>query len=379
MRVPNFGARFLSAAALFLGAQIMVATAHACESHEAGGQWRVEADPVAGFDVAQLCDVLTGVVRGNVNFHGVVVERHGRIVAEAYRRGKDESIYTLFASTTNFDATTRHDVRSVSKSIVSLLWGIADSQGKMPPLNSRVVDLLPELKNLRSAGRETITIESLFTMSSGLDWKEGGNYGLFSNDETGLYWHSSQARYVFKRYMAALSGAHFNYNSGGTAVLAQILAERVGMSLPDYARKYLFEPLGITDWEWKKDVRGRPLAFAGVRMRPRDVARIGRMVLAQGEFDGKQIVPAAWLKESLRAHVDADFGLRYGYFWWTGEVEALGTKHAWSAGFGNGGQRLFLVPDLDTVIVVTAGDYNKAAINRESSQLFNRILAAVRE
>lgn len=137
------------------------------------------------------------------------------------------------------------------------------------------------------------------------------------------------------------------------------------MSLPDYARKVLFEPLGITDWEWVNDVRGRPLAFAGLRLRPRDLARIGRMVLGEekkpGRWQGRQIVPADWLTESLRGQIDMqnEPSWQYGYQWWVGKVDALGAKQNWSAGFGNGGQRLFLVPDLDLVVVVTAGAYNK--------------------
>jgi CubicO group peptidase (beta-lactamase class C family) len=149
------------------------------------------------------------------------------------------------------------------------------------------------------------------------------------------------------------------------------------MPLPDFARKVLFEPLGITDWEWTNDVRGRPLAFAGLRMRPNDLIRIGRMVLNHGQWKGQQIVPADWLNDSTRAHLDTGDGLQYGYQWWAGKVDAMGAKHDWSAGFGNGGQRLFLIPDLDMMIVMTAGDYNKP-IGLKNYQLFKRIVSSVK-
>ena len=123
-------------------------------------------------------------------------------------------------------------------------------------------------------------------MSSGLDWNEPSTYNS-RNDEMGVYWRSSQSRYLFDRPAAAPAGTLYNYNGGGTAVLAQILAERVGISLPDYARKVLFEPLGITNWEWPNDVRGRPLAFAGLRLRSRDLARIGRMVICEDKIRGR--------------------------------------------------------------------------------------------
>jgi CubicO group peptidase (beta-lactamase class C family) len=347
--------------------------------------WAVEASAAAaGFDEERLCEILKAFAASQVNFHSLVIERRGRLVAESYKRGKDETIYTLFASSKDFDAVTRHDVRSISKLVVSLLWGIADAESKTPPLNTPVLDLLPDLAHLKNQGREAITIAHLLTMSSGLDWNEPSTYNA-RNDEFGLYWRSSQSRYLFDRPMVAPAGIRYNYNGGGTAVLAEILTARVGMSLTDYARKMLFTPLGITDWEWQNDVRGRPLSFAGLRLRPRDMARIGRMVIGEdkvaGKWQGKQIVPAAWLTDSLRGHIDMldEPGWQYGYQWWVGKIDALSTKRAWSGGFGNGGQRLFLVPELDLVVVMTAGEYGKPAIGREAYQLFKRVVGAVRE
>jgi CubicO group peptidase (beta-lactamase class C family) len=374
----SFGSALL--ATLILYAKFAVAGTPPCDSPRAGADgWAVEASAGdAGFDAPRLCEILQGFANAHVNFHSLLIERHGRLVAEVYRRGKNPSLYSVIAPTTDFDATTRHDLRSVTKSIVSLLWGIAQGQRSTPPMDTPVLDLLPALENLKADGREAITIADLFTMSSGLDWREWGGYGL-TNPETGLYWRSSQARYLFARPMVAAAGERFNYNGGGTAVLAQILAQRINMPLPEYARKYLFEPLGITDVEWMNDMRGRPVAFAGLRMRPRDLARIGRMILAHGQWQGRQIVPAAWLQDSTRGHIDAELGLRYGYFWWVGQTNVRGSTYDWSAGIGNGGQRLFLLPALDIVIVITAGEYNNFAIQSEDMQLFDRIIATVRE
>jgi CubicO group peptidase (beta-lactamase class C family) len=336
------------------------------------------ASASAGFDALRLCAALREFDGDTANFHGLVIERHGRVVAEAYRRGKDKSIYSLFARTIDFDASARHDVRSISKSVTSLLWGIAQGQHKTPPLTTPALSLFPDLGYLNGEGRQAITLGHLFSMSSGMAWHEPNRYDA-SNDEIGLYWHSSQPRYVFKRPMAAPAGTVFNYNGGGTAVLALLLEQRTGMPLPDFARRYLFEPLGIRDWEWQSDVRGRPLAFAGLRMRPRDLARIGRMVLQRGQWGGRQVVPTEWIEESTQARIDTGDGLRYGYHWWGGTVAAKGTAYAWSAGFGNGGQRLFVVPGLDLVVVITAGDYDDAAIGPRAYRLFQRIAAAVRD
>jgi CubicO group peptidase (beta-lactamase class C family) len=340
--------------------------------------WQVEADPAAaGFDAGQLCTVLRNVADADINFHSLLVVRHGRLVAEVYRAGKDERVKDLFRTTRTFDASTLHDIRSISKSVTSLLWGIAQGQGKTPPLDTPVLSLFPGLADLNRDGREAITLSQMLSMSSGLAWNEWRATSLFNNDEFGLFWHTSQAHYVFDRPMAAAAGTQFNYNGGNTAVLAQLLAERVGMPVPEYARKQLLEPLGITDWEWVDDYRGRPLAFAGVRLRPRDLARIGQLVLQHGQWNGRQLVPAEWIAESTRPHIDTGMGLQYGYQWWLGKVAAGSAEYAWIGGIGNGGQRLWIVPGLDLVVVTTAGDYNQRAIWKQAETLLNEVMTAV--
>ena len=340
--------------------------------------WQAEASPAsAGFDADGLCTVLRNFADADINFHSLLVVRHGRLVAEVYHAGKDERVKDLFRTTRTFDASTLHDIRSISKSVTSLLWGIAQGQGKTPPLDTPALSLFPKLADLNGDGREAITLSQMLSMSSGLAWNEWRATSFLNNDEFGLFWHTSQPHYVFDRPMAAPAGTQFNYNGGNTAVLALLLAERVGMSLPEYARKQLFEPLGITDWEWVDDYRGRPLAFAGVRLRPRDLARIGQLVLQHGQWNGRQIVPAEWIAESTRPHIDTGMGLQYGYQWWLGKVAAGGTEQAWIGGIGNGGQRLWIVPGLDMVIVTTAGDYNQSATWKQAETLLDQVMTAV--
>ncbi len=341
--------------------------------------WPVESSrAVAGFDAAGLCEVMRGMAGGAVNFHSLLVVRHGRLVAEAYRSGKDERIKDLFRATRTFGPATPHDLRSISKSVTSLLWGIAQAQGRVPPLETPVLSLFPDLAELNRDGREAITLSQMLSMTSGLAWSEWRATSLLDNDEFGLFWRGSQVRYTFDRPMAAPAGSRFDYNGGNTAVLAQILADRVGMPLPEFARRTLFEPLGITDWEWVEDYRGRPLAFAGLRLRPRDLARIGQMVLQHGQWHDRQIVPAEWIAESTRPRIDTGLGLQYGYQWWLGKVEVGGVQQSWIGGIGRGGQRLWIVPGLDMVVVATAGDYNQRAIWRQADALFRQVMATVR-
>ncbi|MGG7605258.1 serine hydrolase domain-containing protein [Massilia sp. BKSP1R2A-1] len=358
--------------AMLLALALLPAAAQAAGPAPACDAPRIEA---AGFAAPTLCALLDAPAVDAANVHAIVVLRHGAVVAERYYQGRDRSIWSPFARTVQFDAFTRHDLRSVSKSVTSLLWGIAQGEGRMPQLDTPALDLYPELADLKTAGREKVTLRQLFTMTSGLAWEEPIRYGM-GNDETGLYWRSSQARYLFDRPLAP-GGTVFNYNGGATAVLADILARRTGIPLQDYAQQKLFAPLGITDWEWQKDVRMRPMAFAGLRLRPRDLATIGQLVLQRGQWQGRQVVPAQWIAESLKAHVETGDGLQYGYQWWSGTVEALGGRHRWYAGFGNGGQRLYIVPTLDLVVVSTAGGYDDAGSGRHAGAVFRSIAASL--
>ena len=349
--------------------------------------WDASTPGAAGFDAGALCKTLAGVAAGDTNIHAVVIERRGRLVAELYRKGHDLSIDALyglwrpFAADKEFGPASRHDVRSISKSVVGLLVGIAVQQGEIKSLATPALDFYPEYAQLRSPVRDAVHLEHLLTMSSGFDWDEGA----LPNDETRLYWDWAPYRYVLSRPLVATPGALWHYDSGGTAVLADILVRTSGKSLTELARVQLFEPLGITDWEWVVDPHGRELAFTGLRMRPRDLAKVGRMALDGGRWRGRQVVPAAWIAESLRPHIStklkspptATDEMHYGYQWWTGTVEWHGRKLAWSAAFGNGGQRLFVVPVLDLTVVITAGDYGSSEIAHTANRLFEQIVAAV--
>jgi CubicO group peptidase (beta-lactamase class C family) len=273
--------------------------------------------------------------------HSILVERHGRLLAERYLTGHDQPINQLygigvpFSTDTAFGAETLHDIRSASKSIVSLLVGIL-----LPNLDVSVASYFPEVKLAANDPRRKITIQNLLDMSSGLDWHEDA----VPNDETALYWESDFANYVLGKRLVTQPGSVFNYNSGGTALIAEVLVKVGGKPLTELVRDRLFLPLGITNWEWVKDIHGRPLAFTGLRMLPRDLLKIGQLMLNGGKWGEKQIVPESWVEASLKGNIGTglvippgkDGQSSYGDFWWSGMVG----KHHWVAAFGNGGQRL---------------------------------------
>jgi CubicO group peptidase (beta-lactamase class C family) len=343
--------------------------------------WETIGMGEARLDAEALCKILHGVAGGSDNLHSLLIARSGRIVAELYRKGQDRSARDFFFRKINFGPGDQHDMRSISKSVVGLLFGIVREDGKLPALSTPVVDLYPGYPTLTSEpARRSITIEHLLTMSSGLEWHETtATYGSFSNDETRLFWDWSPVKFVLSRPVVVFPGQRFDYNGGNTTVIADLLERASGTSLDRLARTRLFEPLGITDSEWIGDLWGRPMAYAGLRLKPRDLLRIGQMMLDHGRWQGHQVVPAEWVAESIRPHIDTGKGpgSGYGYFWWTGTVDWQGMKLPWSAAVGNGGQRLFLVPALDLAVVMTAGVYNDAGVAAKETDLFNRVVEAV--
>jgi len=311
------------------------------------------------------------------DLHSVLVWQAGRMLFEHYRRAKDKAVGNWFEREVVFGPDVLHDLRSISKSVVALLIGQAVGRGEID-VATPVLDFYPALADLRRDGREQITVSHLLDMASGLAWSETtGTYGSTTNDETRLWWERHPARYILDRPLVATPGTLWNYNGGHTVLLAEILAQRSGRSLLDVARSDLFEPLGIVHWEWRTGQHGQPLAYAGVRLTPPDLLRLGRLLLAGGSWQGRQVVPAAWVAATLQPSIVIGKGpLQYGRHWWDGQVPHGARSLRWTAGLGNGGQRLYVVSDLDLVVVFTAGAYNSEQIARIEYALFRQIVAA---
>jgi CubicO group peptidase (beta-lactamase class C family) len=341
-----------------------------------GDGWERAGLSESGFDAPRFNTLLSTLMAGGVNIHSVIVERHGRLVVECYQRGKDRSNYSLFAHVRDFGPTDVHDVRSVGKSVISLLLGIARQQGKLGSLATPAIGYYPEYPELATPARKAITLEHLLTMASGLQWNQDG--GVL-DDEHRLAWTRSPSRLVLNRPVVVTPGTKFDYNSGNNAVLADILTRVTGMPWKDYARKALFEPMGITDWEWETDLHGRPMSYSGLRMRPRDMAKLGLLVVNRGQWRGHQLVPADWIDASLCTRMTTGFdGMGYGYQWWTGTVDWHGRPLPWGAAFGNGSQRIFVVPSLDLSVVVTAGAYGDLPAARRVNAFLKDLVATIR-
>lgn len=267
-----------------------------------------------------------------MDVHAVVALRHGNVIIERYGEGEDFS-WNESLGHVRFGPDTLHDIRSVTKSVVGLLYGIALAEGRVPapdePLHG---DLL---------------VEHALTMTLGIEWDESVPYTSPANSEIAMEMADDRYAFILSRPSVEPPGTRWAYCGGASALLGMLIARGTGLPLEEFARDRLFAPLGITDFEWMAGRDGVAAAASGLRLRPRDLASIGQLVLDKG----RDIVPASWLDAALQPRVPVDGEVFYGYQWWIGPD--------WVSGFGNGGQRLMMVPDRGLVIAVNDGAYDR--------------------
>jgi CubicO group peptidase (beta-lactamase class C family) len=339
-------------------------------------EWQKASPADAGFtpDLEPRLDKLLADKRV-WGLHGVLVARGRKIVLERYFEGEDNN-WGQALGVVRFGPDTLHNLYSVTKSIVALLYGIALAEGKVPPPSAPLYAQFPEHQNLVAADprRELQTVAHALSMSLGAQWNEIGlAYDSPANDEVGMEMAKDRYRFVLERPVVGPPGKRWHYNGGATALLGRLIAKGTGRSLPDYARAALFDPIGLGRAEWVTSketwvfrqsgvANGEPIAASGLRMTPRDLARIGQLVLDGGMAGGRQVVPSEWLAECFAPRVSVNELQRYGYQWYLGDMEFLAgdtvrLEH-WVGCAGNGGQRLYVWPDLDLIVVVTAGNYS---------------------
>jgi CubicO group peptidase (beta-lactamase class C family) len=278
----------------------------------------------------------------NLDVRSVVLVRNDHVILELY-------VYP-------YDRDTVHNVKSVSKSIISALVGIALREGILESLDQTVGEFFPQyFTDGTDERKKRITLRHLVTMTAGLDLDENGPKmaKVFASDD----W----IRTTFEAPMADDPGARFLYSTPLTHTMSGILTEAGGMSLLELADEHLFGPLGIEKVQWKQGPRGYYFGGAELFLRPLDMAKFGQLFLHGGTWQAERIVPAAWVAESTRNQIpDGERG-RYGYWWWI--VEQEGEVTAIKA-MGWGGQGITVLPEFDMVAVGTAGD------PRASDQMF---------
>lgn len=281
--------------------------------------------------------------RTNHRMRSLLVVKDGRLVVEEYFGVGDPD--------------GLHDVRSVTKSVVSALTGIALARGDIRSLDDAAADYLGPLVPDLDPEKRVITIRHLLTMTSGLEWDESGGFGSYTE------WIRSRDHlgFLLDKPFEAAPGSRFNYNSAAVHLLGVVLEQATTMKLPTLAQFALFDPMGIASSRWESLGGGFHNGGAGLDLRPRDLARFGQLFLQRGSSGGHQVMPAEWVDISSDAAagqgigagslggIPALGGTSYGYLWWVAPGASEPLYFAW----GYGGQYVVVVPDLGLVVVAT--------------------------
>ncbi len=259
----------------------------------------------------------------------VLVIRGGEIVLEKYFGSrKPETALEIYSCTKSFTAT---------------LIGIAVDQGAIPDLQRKVVDYFPDKKPAHPGnGKESMTVENLLTMTSGFDWTEG------DPAYRQLYVSTDWVQFMLDLPVIEPPGSRFNYCSGCSHLLSAIVEKATGKGTLEFARQFLFDPIGMGHVDWSIGSQGIPIGGWGLQLTSRQLARLGYLYLRNGVWEGRQIVSEAWIKASVTSHVQANERSGYGYQWWVRP-----SIHGYAA-LGLGGQMIAVIPEKDLVVVFTA-------------------------
>lgn len=301
-------------------------------------QWQTSTPEEQGMDSAALAKLLDfGATR---SLDSLLLVRHGRIVLDAY--------YAPYT------AEIPHRINSATKAVVGTLTAIAHKDGLLDSFEHPVLDLFGDRSIANVDDRKkSITIQNLLDMTSGLDWKEP----LDGRPDTMIEMRRQQdwTQFVLDRPMSSAPGDIFNYNSGGPHLLSVLIAKLAGMNTSDYAKAKLFDPLGISVWNWWRDPQGIPIGGFGLALLPRDMAKIGYLYLRNGQWEDKSLLPPEWIDKVSHATVNMNMprapDLRYSNLFW-----ALPEKNVFIA-VGYHCQLIMVLPRLDIVAVTTARDF----------------------
>lgn len=311
----------------------------------------------AGLDSVRIAELFRRTARGEFpGIDAIVIARHGAIVAESYFNG--------------YGPDRRHDTRSATKSITSLLVGIAIDEGKLS-LDTAVVPFFPEYRPAGGwdSARTELRLKHLLTMRTGLACNDFVDES--PGNEEGMYPKQDWTRFFFEIPDAPEhAGKRFSYCTAGVALAGELLARAIHRPVAEFAEEKLWKPLGITGAHWAATPTGSAMTGGNLELTPRQMVRVGELMLDHGRVNGKQVVSTRWVEQSCSPQVDeSDSGYRYGYLWWLRNPQtdepALPSCHA----SGNGGQKIFVFPTADLVVVFTGSSYNKARYSHQQPVL----------
>ena len=325
----------------------VLSTLSACSDDPLSPEERFPLARGMGLDPGVL-DSVFDAAEASGSSRSLVVERGGTVVAEEYFQG--------------YSADSLQTVWSVTKSFTSTLVGIALDLGLLPSMDATLAELIPDSVYPLDGAKGAITLRHLLTMSAGIPWVEGSDGSEYSQ------WVAApnQVAYYLDKPLASPPGEVFDYSDGAAHITSVVLHTATGRSALEFAREYLFHPMGITQSDWWVDKDGYCFGGLGLWLRPRDMVKLGRLFLDGGMWEGERIISEAWIDDATRVQIDAaGNGPRnedYGHYWWIGTGGGLGAF----AALGYGGQLIFVFPELD-MVVATTSDYSGSRANASTN------------
>jgi len=361
--------------------------------------WLTASLSDVGLEAEPLVDLMNQLLNRSDHFtHSVLVIKNGKLVFEEYFSGSDlvvnEDTLTKLVlpgakyetKEVEFDRDTLHFQASVTKSFTSLLLGIALDKHLIRGVNEKMLSFFPEYTALNSGTKSDITIKHMLSMSSGIPWSESHPFNDSRNYIYQILAADDPLKYVLDLELFASPGKAFNYNSGTTVLLGDIIRRTAKTSVENFAINHLFAPLGITEFRMINLPNAREVFFgsSGLYLRPRDMAKIGQLYLQGGLWENKRIVSSEWVRESVEksigfppSHQLQFFAEGYGYQWWLGTYYTNNTKAYLAAGFG--GQFIVVFPEINMVVVLTGGNwYDRSPFLAYDFAINNYILSAVK-
>jgi len=327
--------------------------------------WAVDDLKANGIELALFEKFFNAIGKEKHQLHSMLLIRDNKLVMEEYFQDND--------------LAKRHDLRSVTKSITSLLVGIAVDKGFIKSIDDPVANYLSEFKDAKKpdVSKSKITLRHYLTMSSGMDCNDWDPKSKGQEDK--LYKKKDWIQFMADLPMINEPGASSFYCTGGTILLAETIKRTSGLSLDQFAEKHLFEPMAITNISWGHTNKKKVL-MSGKRlyMTPRDMAKIGQLIVNQGQWNGQQLVPENWINEISETKTQIT-GLDYSFLWWQLPFMKAGQRVATVCATGNGGQYIFAFPAYNLVAVFTGGAYNSPDDKLPFSIVNKVILSSIKE
>jgi len=279
--------------------------------------------------------------------HSIIIEKSDSILYEEYRGQMNRNRAT--------------NTKSASKSVLSLLIGIAIEEGYIESVDESIGQYFPDYFEANpDPAKEAITIKDLLTMRSGLESTSFRNYGRWVLS-------SNWTRFALNQPMVGEPGGRMIYSTGTSHLLSVILTRASGMSTRAFANQYLFRPMSIQVGGWDRDPQGYYMGGNNMALSPISLLKIGRLMLNLGEYNGEQLMPAAWILDSVKIYTRSNFNnYNFGYMWWRKIVNGTEVVFAW----GSGGQYIMMLPELDAVISITSNVETSEGSRRYQRQIF---------